>query len=80
MTVLTLHLIVVQVSGRYSNYAFQLPDCIIGLNCYLLKESGTKLILREKWRPAGTDFKGSNFRDFSVPPGHMACMRRRPYK
>ena len=38
------------------------------------KDSGTKLILREKWRPAGTGFLGSKFRDFSVPPGHMACM------
>ena len=38
------------------------------------KESGTKFILREKWSPDGTDFKESNFRDFSVPPGHMACM------
>ena len=39
------------------------------------KDSGTKQILREKWRPAGTGFEGSKFRDFSVPPGHMACMR-----
>ena len=38
------------------------------------KDSGTKQILREKWRPAGTGFEGSKFRDFSVPPGHMACM------
>ena len=38
------------------------------------KDCGTKQILREKWRPAGTGFKGSKFRDFSVPPGHMACM------
>ena len=38
------------------------------------KDSGTKQILREKWPPAGTGFEGSKFRDFSVPPGHMACM------
>ena len=38
------------------------------------KESGTKQIFREKWRPTGTGFEGSKFRDFSVPPGHMACM------
>ena len=38
------------------------------------KDSWTKQILREKWRPAGTGFEGSKFRDFSVPPGHMACM------
>ena len=38
------------------------------------KDSGTKQILREKWGPAGTGFEGSKFRDFSVPPGHMACM------
>ena len=38
------------------------------------KDSGTKQILRDKWRPAGTGFEGSKFRDFSVPPGHMACM------
>ena len=38
------------------------------------KDFGTKQILREKWRSAGTGFEGSKFRDFSVPPGHMACM------
>ena len=38
------------------------------------QDSGTKQILREKWRPVGTGFEGSKFRDFSVPPGHMACM------
>ena len=38
------------------------------------KDSGKKQILREKWRPAGTGFEGSKFRDFSVPPGHVACM------
>ena len=40
------------------------------------KDSGTKQILREIRRPAGTGFEGSKFRDFSVPPGHMACMKR----
>ena len=38
------------------------------------KDSGTKQILREKWRPAGMGFEGSKFREFSVPPGHMACI------
>ena len=38
------------------------------------KDSRTKQILRKKWRPAGTGFEGSNFRVFSVLPGHMACM------
>ena len=80
------HRCTVQVSGRYGNYASWLPDRIIsiwplkkpenGEHLTDHKESGTELILREKWRPAGTDFKGSNFRDFSVPPGHMACMQR----
>ena len=84
MIVQTLHHIFVQVSGRYGIHASRLPDRIIMVLIAVWpaqksektghKDSGTKQILREKWRPTGTGFKGSKFRDFSVPPGHMACM------
>ena len=37
-------------------------------------DSGTKQILQEKLRPAGMGIEESKFCDFSVPPGHMACM------
>ena len=60
-------------------HASQLPDRIIGIDRYLAtpeardavhltdhKDSGTKQILREKRRPAGTGFRGLKFRDFSV--------------
>ena len=92
MTVLTLHHIVVHVSGRYDIMTRgYLTDRVIMVliaiwsvqkfeNAVHLtghKDSGTKPILREKWRPAGTGFEGSKFRDFSVPPGHMACMNMR---
>ena len=79
----------VRTRGRYGIHASRLPDRnIIGLDCYFTTldtwELSTfdrpqgiweKQNLREKWRPDGTGFKGSNFRDFFVPAGHMACMR-----
>ena len=83
MTVLTLHHIVVHVSGRYGIHDSWLPNRVIMVliafwpvqkseNAVHLtghKDSGTKQILREKWRPAGTGFEGSKFRDFFCPAG-----------
>ena len=61
---------------------------IIGLDCYLATQKAwewsafdrpqgirDKVNFTGKMRPAGTDFRGIKFRDFSVPPGHMACMQ-----
>ena len=38
------------------------------------KDSGQSKFYGKNGVPAGTGFQGSKFRDFSVPPGHMACM------
>ena len=76
------------MSGRYGIHHSELPDRVIMVLIAIWqvqksesavhltgnKDSGTMQILREKWRPAGTGFEGSKFRDFSVPPGYMACM------
>ena len=78
---------VVQVSGRYGIHVSQLLGHIIGLYRYLAtteaRECSTldrpqgfwdKANFTGKKASAGTGFEGSKFRDFSVPPGHMACM------
>ena len=89
MTVQTLQHIVVQVSARYGIiHDSRLPNLVMIVLIAIWPvqksenemhltghtDSGTKQILREKWSPAGTGFEGLKFRDFSVPPGHMACM------
>ena len=75
------------MSGRYGIHDSRLPDHVIIIMVLIAiwlvqnlksknavhltghKDSGIKQILREKWRPY---IEGSIFRDFSVPPGHMA--------
>ena len=66
------------MSGRYGIHDSWLPDRVIMVliaiwpvqkseNAVHLtghKDSGTKQILWEKWRPAGTGFEGSKFRIF----------------
>ena len=92
MTVKTLHHIVVRVSGRYGIHDSLLPNRVTVITIWPVqksenavhlkghKDSGTKQISGEKWRPAGTGFEGSKFWDFSVPPGHMACMKVEVFK
>ena len=76
------------MSGRYGIHDSRLPDRVImvliaiwpvqksenAVHLTCNKDLETKQILREKWRPAGMGLEGSKFRDFSVLPGHMACM------